>query len=204
MDKLEENLIASLPESIPVSDKLLKKKPGAPTTLAKRRASAPVKGKVQGKRDHYSEKEKINACCVFTVCGNSRRTAELTKIPEATIRSWKTTVWWNEVTARIYTEQDEELSGKLTKLVDNAVDQLNDRLTSGDYIYNPKQDKIIRKPINARDIASVTAMAVDKRQLLRGKATSRTESVSVDERMKDLAKQFKQFAQAKEVVQVEE
>ena len=196
-----DSVLENLPEKILVNNSLLKPKRGRPTTEQLRRKSEPVKGKVRGKRDHYTEKEKINAVCVFAVCGNSRRTAELTKIPEATIRTWKTTIWWNEVTARIYTEQDEELSGKLTKLVDKAVDQLNDRMENGDYIYNPKLNQIIRKPVNARDIAAVTVMAVDKRQLLRGKATSRTENVSVDERMKDLANQFKQFAMAKEVVQ---
>ena len=202
---MDKNLnISELPEKIKVDSSLLKKRPGAPTTLELRRKSAPVQGKVKGKRDHYSEKEKINACCVFAVAGNSRRTAEITKIPESTIRVWKTTIWWNEITARIYAEQDEDLSSKLTKLVDNAVTALNDRLTDGDYFYNTKLNTIIRKPVNARDIAAVTVMAVDKRQLLRGKATSRTETISVSERMKDLAKQFKQFAEAKEVVQIGE
>ena len=197
----EQTLIDNLPETIPVSLKTLAKKRGPPTTIEARRKSPIVKGKVQGKRDHYTEKEKINACCVFAVSGNSRRTAEITKIPEATLRAWKQTIWWQEITVRIYEEQDEGLSSKLTSLVDNAVDAINDRLKDGDYLYNPKLDKLIRKPISARDLAAVTVMAVDKRQLLRGEPTSRVEKVSVDERMKDLAMQFKKFALSKEVVQ---
>lgn len=199
----EDKLIASLPDAIPVNASFLKKKRGRPITEAARRKSVAVEGKVRGKRDHYTEKEKINAVCVFAVSGNSRRTAELTNIPEATIRTWKTTLWWNEVTTRIYEEQDEELSSKLTKMVDKAVDAINDRLDGGDYFYNPKLDKLIRKPINARDVAAVAVMAVDKRQLLRGQPTSRIEKVSVDERMKDLAMQFKKFALSKEITQEE-
>ena len=199
---MDKNLnISELPEKIKVDSSFLKKRPGARTTLELRRKSAPVQGKVKGKRDHYSEKEKINACCVFAVSGNSRRTAEITKIPEATLRAWKQSIWWQEITVRIYEEQDEGLSSKLTSLVDNAVDAINDRLKDGDYLYNPKLDKLVRKPINARDLAAVTVMAVDKRQLLRGEPTSRVEKVSVDERMKDLAMQFKKFALAQEVVQ---
>ena len=202
---MDKNLnISELPEKIKVDSSFLKKRPGARTTLELRRKSAPVQGKVKGKRDHYSEKEKINACCVFAVSGNSRRTAEITKIPEATLRAWKQTIWWQEITVRIYEEQDEGLSSKLTSLVDNAVDAINDRLKDGDYLYNPKLDKLVRKPINARDLAAVTVMAVDKRQLLRGEPTSRVEKVSVDERMKDLAMQFKKFALAQEVVQTGE
>lgn len=195
------DIIDDLPDKIKVDDNLLKPKRGAPTTLEKRRNAPPVRGKVKGRRTHYSEKEKINACCVFAVSGNSRRTAELTKIPEATIRQWKQSHWWNDVTTRIYSEQDEELSGKLTKLVDKAVDEINDRLEDGDYVYNPKLDKIIRKPINAKDVAGIAVMAVDKRQLLRGQPTSRTESVSQDQRLKALADEFKKFSKAKEVKQ---
>ena len=193
--------VDTLPEEIIVTQALTKKRPGGKTTIQKRRASTSVKGKVSGNKTFYSEKEKLNVCCVFAVTGNSRRTAELTKVPEATIRAWKTQAWWHDVTSRIHEEQDEEISGKLTKLVDNAVNQINDRLEHGDFVYNPKLDKLIRKPVGARDVAAVAVMAVDKRQLLRGKATSRTEKIGVDERMKDLAAQFKKFAQAKEIVQ---
>ena len=199
----EQTLIDNLPESIPVSLKMLKKKVGKPSTEATRRHAPIVKGKAQGRRDYYTEKEKINACCVFAVSGNSRRTAEITKVPEATIRAWKQTIWWQEITVRIYEEQDEGLSSKLTSLVDKAVEAINDRLEHGDYLYNPKMDKLIRKPIGARDLAAVTVMAVDKRQLLRGEPTSRVEKVSVDERMKDLAMQFKKFALSKEIIQEE-
>ena len=197
----EDTLIDNLPETIPVSLKMLKPKLGRPITEQSRRTAPIVKGRVKGKRDHYTEKEKINACCVFAVSGNSRRTAEITKVPEATIRAWKQTIWWQEITVRIYEEQDEGLSSKLTSLVDKAVEAINDRLEHGDYLYNPKKDKLVRKPIGARDLATITIMAVDKRQLLRGEPTSRVEKVSVDERMKDLAMQFKKFALSKEIIQ---
>jgi hypothetical protein len=200
---LSDKVVMDIPEKIVVTKDILKPRRGARTTLEKRRASTPVQGKVKGKRDHYSEKEKINAVCVYTVSGNSRRTAEITKIPEATIRAWKTTPWWNEISERIYLEQDEEISSKLTQLVDKAVDAINDRLQDGDYVYNPKLDKLVRKPMSGKEIATVTAMAVDKRQLLRGKATSRTEKVSTDERMKALAMEFKKFTQAKQVESVD-
>jgi hypothetical protein len=199
MNKEDVQLIDNLPDSIHVDSSVLKARPGSRTTLEKRRASSPVNGKVQGKRQHYSEKEKLNAVCVFAVAGNSRRVAEITKIPEVTIRGWKTTVWWNEAMSRIYTEQDEELNTKLTKLVNKAVDNINDRLDSGDWVYNPKMDKLIRKPVNAKDLAVVTAISLDKRQLLRGQPTSRIEKVSNDERMQALADQFKKFAMAKTI-----
>ena len=193
-------------DSILVSPQLGNHKQKGLTTEAKRRQahknSTIVSGKVKGKRDHYSDKEKMQVVCTFAVTGNSRRTAELTKVPEATIRAWKMTEWWHEISNRIIVEQDEELNTKLTALVDKAVGEVNDRLENGNYVYNPKLDKLIRKPIDAKELGSVTAIFLDKRQLLRGLPTSRVERVSQDERLLKLSEQFKQFAKAKQIEQV--
>ena len=191
-----------IPDKIEVNKSILINKGGHPTTIQMRRKNSQiVQGKVRGKRNHYSDKEKMNAVCVFAVSGNSRRVAELTKIPEATIRLWKTTEWWNEILTRIHVEEDEELDSSLTKLVTKAVTAVNERLDEGDWVYNPKMDKLIRKPVNARDLAIVTAITIDKRQLLRGQPTARIEKVSQDERLNKLALQFKQFTLAKDITQ---
>lgn len=198
-------MLDSLPETIKVGKELLVNKGGRPeTATARRKNSTIVKGRVKGKQTYYSDKEKLKVVCTYAVSGNSRRTAEITKISEATIRSWKQTEWWNEIMSRIITEQDEELGVKLTALIDKAVEGVNERLDNGDWVYNAKLDKLVRKPINAKDLAVVTAITVDKRQLLRGQPTSRVEKVSVDERLKKLGQQFEMFAKAKEVVQLPE
>jgi hypothetical protein len=193
-----------LEETITVDSSILKKRPGRKGTIAERRNSQPVKGKVAGKRNHFTDKEKLKAVCTYAVAGNARRVAEITGIPEGTIRSWKSTEWWNEAMTKIIVEQDDELGTKLTNLVNKAVDEVNDRLDNGNYVYNPKLDKLIRKPVDAKELAIVTAISIDKRQLLRGLPTSRTETVSQTERLKGLSEQFKKFVTAKEVEQVEE
>jgi hypothetical protein len=186
-------ILDKLPETIVVDESILKKKRGRKGTIAERRKSQPVKGKVKGRRNHFTEEEKLNAVCVFAVSGNSRRTAEITGVPEGTIRSWKTTEWWNQAMGRIMVEQDEELDTKLTKLIDKAVEHVNDRLENGDFIYDTKRGALVRKPVSAKDLTVVTAIAVDKRQLLRGQPTSRVEKVSEEERLRGLADRFKEF-----------
>lgn len=194
-----------LPEEIRIPENAFtKKKQGRPTTEQLRRknyAANKAAGKATGNRIHYSDKEKMEAACAFAVTGNSRRTAELTNIAEGTIRSWKTTEWWNEIQARIIKEQDEELDTKLTKLIDKAVGEVNDRLEDGDFVYNPKLDKLIRKPVNAKDLAITSAVLVDKRQLLRGQPTTRVEKVSQDETLLKLAAEFQKFSKAKTIEQ---
>lgn len=179
-----------LPDKIVVSEKLLKKKPGRP------RYRDMAKNKKHG---WYSDAKKLEVACVFAVTPNSRRVSELTNIPEATIRTWKQTEWWQEIMSRIHNEQNEELDAKLTQLVDKAVDQINDRLSDGDYVYNTKEDKLVRKPVTAKDLAIVTAITLDKRQLLRGQPTSRVEKVSENEKLSRLAEEFKKFSQAKTI-----
>jgi hypothetical protein len=191
---MSESLIDTLPEEITVSrEKLSKGQKGRPTTIAARRKSVPVKGKVRGKRNHFTEKEKLNAVCVYAVTGNARRTAEITKIPEGTIRSWKTTEWWSEAISRVRIEEDEEISSSLTQIVNKAVAAVNDRIENGDYIYDTKRGEIRRKPMGAKDLAIVTAISIDKRQLLRGQPTSRVEKISTDEHLSKLAEEFRRF-----------
>lgn len=191
---MSEDIIDTLPEEIVVSKKKLSKnRGGRPTTIASRRKSEPVKGKVQGRRTHFTEKEKLNAVCVYAVTGNARRTAEITKIPEGTIRSWKTTEWWSEASSRVRIEEDEEISSSLTQIVNKAVAAVNDRIENGDYIYDTKRGEIRRKPMGAKDLAIVTAISIDKRQLLRGQPTSRVEKISTDEHLTKLAEEFKRF-----------
>lgn len=152
----------------------------------------------------YSDAKKMQAACAFAVTGNSRRVSELVKVPEGTIRAWKTTEWWNELQSRIRVEQNEEFDTKITKLLDKAVEQINDRLQDGDYVYNARADKLIRKPVGARDLSHITAQMVDKRQLLRGEPTSRTAKASENDKLVRLAEEFKRFATAKEVVSIAE
>lgn len=182
--------LSSVPEQIDPSLYVKKNGSGRP----KHRDAA--KNKRHG---WYSDAKKMEVACTFAVSGNSARVSELCKVPEGTIRAWKQTEWWHEIMSRIHQEQNEELDAKLTKLVDKAVDQINDRLESGDYVYNAKEDKLVRKPVNAKDIAIVTAITLDKRQLLRGEPTSRVEKVSENEKLSRLAAEFRKFAAAKQV-----
>lgn len=198
---MTDKFIESLPETIPVDSSFLKKKGGRPTTVAARRKSQPVKGKVQGNRNHYTDKEKLNAVCTYAVTGNSRRCAEIVKIPEGTIRAWKETQWWNEAMSRVVAEKDESLTFELAALVDKAVAAVNDRLENGNYIYDTKRGEMKRKPIDAKELAIVTAIAIDKQQLLRGKPTNRTEAISQSERLKELQDQFRKFTKAKTIDQ---
>ena len=179
-------------------EKILKKRAGQLSTEEKRHRDRAD----YSKHKNYSDAKKMEVVCAYAVSGNARRVSELTRVAEGTVRAWKTTEWWNELMDRIHQEQNEELDVKLTKLVDKAVDQINDRLDNGDYVYDARAGELRRKPVNAKDMAIVTAITLDKRQLLRGEPTARVEKVSENDKLVRLAAEFKKFAEAKQIESV--
>jgi len=77
----------------------------------------------------------------------------------------------------------------------SALDGVKARIDEGDSVYDSKRGELVKKPISAKDLASITTSSIDKRQLLRGKPTSRTETVSEGKRLEQLAAQFIKMAQ---------
>ena len=169
----------------------VKKKSGPKTTL-------------QAKKNHkgwYPEETRIEAVALFATFGNVAEVARIMNMKATTIRQWKMSEWWHEMLSRVHDEKDEELDSKFTKTIDKAIDEINDRLVNGEYVHNPKTGITVRVKPKMRDIAYVTSTHIDKRQLLRGKPTSRTEKVSSDERLSKLAKEFAKFVGSTDITE---
>ncbi len=141
-------------------------------------------------RHWWPEEKKVEAATIHAACGNTSRTAELTKIPVNTIRAWKEEEWWMVLQARIRREGNEEVDNKLSKIVAKALDKIEDAVEHGNYSYDVKRGTLHRVPINARDLAIVTNSAFDKRQLLRGEATKIVKAVNTEEHLDKLAEKF--------------
>lgn len=159
-------------------------------------------GKTRLKKKHgwWPEEKRIEVASLFAAGVTSSRELErLTGVPDTAIREWRTKDWWPELLETIHATVDHETVSKLTKIVDKSLELVQDRLNNGDYVVNMKTGQVFRKPVSVRDATVVASTVVDKRQLLRGKATSRSEKVSVDDRLTKLALEFKRFAEAKDV-----
>lgn len=165
-------------------------KPGGPHTQAMHKRS---------KWKWYTEDERIKVCSVYVMTGNAAETSRITGVPHDRIRHWKLEPWWNEVVSRIKFDNDDELDAKFTKVVNKAVDQVTERIEKGDYVYDSRNQQVIRKPMSGRDLAVTTAMFVDKRTLLRGKKKVGEESATVNDRLKRLAEEFEKFTKAREI-----
>ena len=161
-----------------------------------------LKGKTRLRKNAgwYPEEKKIEVAALFAAgMVNSSDLHRLTGINAATIREWRTSDWWPEMLERIHVMHDEETVSKFTEIVDKSLETIQDRLINGEYVLNKKTGEVLRKPVAMRDVTAVASTIVDKRQLLRGKPTSRSEKVGIDERLLKLADEFRKFVAAKDV-----
>jgi len=151
----------------------------------------------RGKYNFLSDEKKIEVVTVYCLTGSYAETQRLTRVPQTTVRMWRKQDWWSEVTQRIRTEKNDELDAKFTKIIDKAVEQIEDRIEKGDYIYDVKRGKILRKEVGLKDLNAVTSIVLDKRQLLRGEPTSISGKISQKDRLDKLAEEFRKFSKAK-------
>lgn len=154
--------------------------------------------KVAGNNGHWSDTQKIGAVTTYLASGNLSLTSVATEIPLATLNRWKVSPWWKQLTEDIRQEENLHLDAKLAKVVNKSVEQLLDRVESGDYQYDQKTGHMVRVPIKARDAAKITTDMIDRRQLLQGKQVEKADSTKkIEDRLLKLADEFSRFAKAK-------
>ena len=122
----------------------------------------------------YSDEQRINAVGHYLVLGNLRRVQDATGIPNQTLSDWSKSEWWHRAVGQIRAERNDELDNRLSAAVDKALDGIMDRLEHGDA--QVIDGEIRRVPVKARDLAVVTGVTFDKRQLLRSMPTSINQS----------------------------
>lgn len=148
---------------------------------------------------HWSGKDKIRAIASYLVLGNMAAVSDETGIPLGTLNYWKSQPWWFEQVAKIRQEEDAEIDSTFTKLVKKTQAAMLERLENGDY-YVTKDGGIARKPVSFRDVAIVSAIAVDKRKLLRDVPVAEANKVGMQERLQNLEKEFKKLVKREESI----
>ena len=159
------------------------------------------------KADHHNpswfpQQTKIDACTMYCVYGDVDEVSRLTKVPVKYIRQWKEEPWWSEIQKKVFVEQNEKLGSRISTVLDKSLGEIEERLTNGDYLWDVRKSKLVRKPIDTKVLSNLFNNLVNRRQLIRGEPTSITNKIGVDDRLKFLAEQFEKFASAKEVEQL--
>ena len=159
-----------------------------------------ARGKKANGRD-YTDAKKIEVVTTYLTVGNAPMTEAITGVKRQTIRLWKMSEWWKDIQRELQEGESIEMSAKLKKIVDKALDATLDRLEGGDTIFNPRTGELLRVPVKARDAIRAMDTAIDKRQILMDKPTKIVEQRTIDDRLDKLSEEFRKFSSAKQIEQ---
>lgn len=145
-------------------------------------------------RGIYPEAKKLECVSLYAVTGNLQKVSELTKVPVQTLHNWRKQEWFQQMLVEVREENNEKIDAKFTEILEKSLELAIDRLQHGDFVLN-KHGELVRKPVGLRDLSIVNAITVDKRQILRGLPTARTEQVvNSGDKLNKLAEAFMQLA----------
>jgi hypothetical protein len=170
---------------------------GKPITLTKK-PGKPLK-QAHHNRRWIPEEKRIEAATLYAATRDLKTVQKVTNLSISQLRKWQDEPWWNNVVSRVVKDNNDQLDAALTDIIDECKEQIKDRLTHGDVKLNYKTGETIKVPLAARELTMTLAILFDKRQLIRGEATSRTESISSDKRLEQLREEFTKFSKAIEI-----
>jgi len=81
----------------------------------------------------YTNEQRRSVIADFVVTGNITKTAALHNMPEQTVRDWTKSDWGVELVGEIREQKAPELDAHMTKLIDSAFEQAQDRIENGDF-----------------------------------------------------------------------
>ncbi len=170
---------------------------GKPIVLAKKRGGSL-------KQSHHNdlwqpEDKRIEVATLWAATRDLGAVSEMSGVSVYVIKKWKEEPWFHNVVSRVIKDKNDVLDKKLTDVIDSCATLIQERLTKGDTKVNYKTGEVYTAPLDARGLALVMGILFDKRQLIRGEATSRTENVSFDKRLENLKETFERFSKAAQI-----
>jgi hypothetical protein len=113
------------------------------------------------------------------------------------------TLKFHDLIAKIRQELDAKEQADETKIVETALTEIHDRLQHGDDILDSKTGKVIKIKPKAKELASILKTVHNVRQITRGEATSRSETISQADKLNKVAEQFARFAASRDITPVD-
>ena len=142
----------------------------------------------------YTEEEKLIAVTAYVMTGSVAGVVRLTGLKHQIISDWKNnSSWWPDIYVQIKKQKQEEVDGTLTTIIHAASGELLDRIVNGDEVVT-KDGDVIKRKMSGKELGWVLGVTYDKRALLRGDPTSRTEKVDQAALMKELKGEFESMA----------
>lgn len=141
----------------------------------------------------HSNDSRILAVTLYIIIGRLAKVAEIMGISRFTLNDWRKTEWWAQLTTNLHTTKHAMLNARVDGLINQALDNIEDRLTTGEYAtYDSKRGETIFKPVCAKDNAMIFGILFDKQRINNALPTSITQTTHTH--LLDIKQQFEQIS----------
>jgi hypothetical protein len=106
---------------------------------------------------------------------------------------------FHEMMAIVRDEQDKLEEAKETSIIEDALDELHDRVKKGDDILDSKTGEIKKVKMKGKELASAIKTLHNTRQVTRHEPTNFNNKESAADRISRMAETFERFASAKTI-----
>ena len=143
----------------------------------------------------HSWEKKTEAVKRYMLLGNMRVVSEQLNVPYETLMDWKKQDWWVQLVEEIRKSRKTKQNNKLTDIIEDSLEIVQDRLQNGDFVLNNKTGEIVRKPVSLKDAAQVTNNLIT-RQLQLEELSDKMENRgdTMKETLTMLAKEFAKWS----------
>lgn len=145
--------------------------------------------------------KKELAIRMYAATGNLVATAEQAGVTPMTLRRWKGQEWWPERLAEFRAGVESALNERQLNIVNKAMEVVVDRLENGDFVWDVKQQRMIRVPVSMKNATTAAAVLNEQRtkaELQRQKlANKQNDTQDISATLANIASAFMSIAKGK-------
>lgn len=141
---------------------------------------------------------ETNAVRLYYSTGSYPKTAQALGVSVYEVTRLSKTGWWRDEIAALQRDEIAQSNVRMTKILDMALGELEDRLENGDEVV--VGGVLQTKKVDARTLSTIVNVVFDKRQLLRGMPTS---IGSQEGKLEELAEKLRALGKVRAEVVVE-
>lgn len=145
----------------------------------------------------YSDEKKIEVVAIYLSTQSRQETANVSGVPLQTVNSWIKSKWWDTACTKVRTLDKSKKLSKISRIVNQALDLVADRIENGDYIYDQRSGEVKRVPMSSKNAITASSTMIDRFLLLNKSFEDVDERKDTHEKLNQLADAFTKFAQGK-------
>ena len=146
------------------------------------------------KKSIWTQNQKLQTVSTYLMLGNLVETAVVTGVPLPTLKLWKTTDWFKEYALQLQSEDVQQMSSNLKRVVEKSLKAVEDRLDLGDAQFDQRTGSIVRVPVKAHVALKISTELMAKQQKLLDNPVKEEIEKTIDDRLLKLSEEFARFA----------